>query len=313
MRSRFLHFIICASALNIGVAHANWQYSGEHTYDMAYYDRGERVSVSLRAGASFAMGKAQNNAGVIVYSYCYDPVTGAFEPDTGECASGQIYAGSASLESMSMSKLSGITFSGGASIGWILPDRPQWRLELGWDHFNEVDYNETPLFYGDLNLSGGYSVDNFDVGSVKSTMATDIISAMAFYDFFEGMQKPLQMMIPYVGLGIGYADTTSKMNFYDQSAELSDFAILQEFGELQDGIIHFYSSETNTINVAAVGAIGVSYGISKNFFFDFGARVSYLPRVKYQLVNSDDTRHMDWFTMKNVIYANIMAGVRFEF
>ena len=313
MRSRFLHFIICASALNIGVAHANWQYSGEHTYDMAYYDRGERVSVSLRAGASFAMGKAQNNAGVIVYSYCYDPVTGAFEPDTGDCPSGQVYAGSASLESMSMNKLSGVTFSGGASIGWILPDRPQWRLELGWDHFNEVDYNETPLFYGDLKLSGGYSVDNFDVGSVKSTMTTDIISAMAFYDFFDGMQKPLQVMIPYIGLGLGYADTKSKMNFYDQSAGLSDFAILQEFGELQDGIIHFYSSETNTINVAAVGAIGVSYGISKNFFFDFGARVSYLPRVKYQLVNSDDTRHMDWFTMKNVIYANIMAGVRFEF
>jgi hypothetical protein len=66
MRSRILHFIICACALNVGTACANWQYSGEYTYDMAYRDNGGRATVSLRGGMTYAMSKIENNVGSIV-------------------------------------------------------------------------------------------------------------------------------------------------------------------------------------------------------------------------------------------------------
>ena len=315
MRKGNLSFIVASVALNSGAALANWQYSGEYTYDMYAYDNGGRASVSIRGGATYAMSKMGNDVGSVVYSYCVDPVTGelyATESD-GSCASGLDYAGTGSLGSLGMSDLGEIAFSGGASIGWILPDHPQWRLELGWDHFSEVDYNETPLFHGDMKLSGGAVYDNFAAASVQSTMSTDIISVMAFYDFFDGYVKPLRTMIPYIGIGFGYADTKTVMNIADLYGNLSDFEDLTNFGELDGGVIHFYKSTTNTSNIAGVAALGFSYGLIDNLFLDFGARVSYLPRVKYRLTNADDTRHLDWFSAKNLIYANVMVGVRLEF
>ena len=51
----------------------------------------------------------------------------------------------------------------------------------------------------------------------------------------------------------------------------------------------------------------------ENLFVDLGARASYIPRVKYRLTNEDDSRHLDWFSAKNLIYASVMLGVRIEF
>ena len=78
-------------------------------------------------------------------------------------------------------------------------------------------------------------------------------------------------------------------------------------------MVNFYKSTTNTTNIAGVAALGFSYGIADNLFLDFGARVSYIPRVKYRLTNVDDTRHLDWVSAKNLIYTNVMLGVRLEF
>ncbi len=313
MRIRILSFITALCALNIGAAHANWQYSGGYLYDSGYGDSGSRASVTLRGGATFAMAKMQNDTGSIVYSYCYDPISGTFVPDDGNCT-GMEFAGAGSLDSLGIDKLSAVAFSAGASIGWVLPYTPQWRLELGWDHFSEVDFNESPLFHGDLHLSEGYTISGFNVGTVQSQMSTDVISIMMFYDFFDGMQKPIRTMIPYIGLGFGYADTVTKMRFFDQSGEVSDLTLLApEFGVVENGVISFYPSTTNTANVAGVAAIGFSYGIDENLFLDFGFRAAYLPRVRYTLANSDDSHHLDWFTAKNLIYANAMLGLRIEF
>ena len=120
-------------------------------------------------------------------------------------------------------------------------------------------------------------------------------------------------MIPYVGIGFGYADTKTTMTFYENSGGLLGYWPLPEFGETDGSVISFYKSTTNTSNIAGVAALGFSYGLVDNLFLDFGARVSYLPRVKYQLSNSDGSRHLDWFSAKNLIYANVMIGVRLEF
>lgn len=315
MKKESLSFLVVSAVLNSGAALANWEYSGEYTYNMYAYDNGGRASVSIRGGASYAMSKMHNDVGSVVYSYCVDPATGElYLPDSdGSCASGLDDAGTGSLGSLGMGDLGELAFSGGASIGWILPDHPQWRLELGWDHFSEVDYNKTPLFSGDMKLSGGLIYPDFAAASVQSTMSTDIISVMAFYDFFDGYVKPLHTMIPYVGIGFGYADTKTVMNIADLYGNLSDFEDLRNFGELDGDVLHFYKSTTNTTNIAGVAALGFSYGLIDNLFLDFGARVSYLPRVKYRLTNADDSRHLDWFSARNLIYANVMIGVRLEF
>lgn len=314
MKKGIFYFLTTFVALNAAPALANWQYSGEYTYDTAYYDNGGRASVSVRGGMTYAMAGMSNDVGSVVYSYCVG-ADGEFYPteSDGSCAAGLDYAGTGNLGSLGLDDLSEIAFSAGASVGWILPNHPQWRLELGWDHFAEVDYNKTPLFSGDMKFSNGPVYNGFAAGSVQSTMSTDIVSAMAFYDFFDGYVKPAHTMIPYVGIGFGYADTKTVMNIADVYGNLSDFEDLTNFGDLDNGVIHFYKSTTNTSNIAGVAALGFSYGLVENLFLDFGARISYIPRVKYRLVNADDTRKLDWFSAKNLIYANIMLGVRLEF
>ncbi len=311
MRKGVFGLIVCISALNVAPVLANWQYSGEYTYDMNEYDSGERISVSVRGGATYAFAKMHNDTS-IVFAYCVNSGTGEIQEWGGACPSGFEYA-TADLGGLGLGKMSQINFAAGASIGWVLPNTPQWRLELGWDRFSDSDYNETPLFRGDIMLSNGETISNFDIGGVQSTMATDIISAMIFYDFFTGTVKPAHSVIPYVGLGFGYGDTKTVMNFYDNTGDLSSFNILQQFGEYNGAAIDFYKSTTTTTNIAAVAALGFSFGINRYLFVDMGARISYLPRVKYQLVNSDDSRRMDWFSAKNLIYTNVMLGLRMEF
>ena len=209
------------------------------------------------------------------------------------------------------------SFAAGASLGWTIPNRPQWRIEVGWDHITEMEYNESPLFEGDLALTGGDVagvVIMAQSGSAQSKVSTDIISAMAYYDFFDGLRKPLYKIIPYVGFGIGYADTETTLNLSDLYGDLSTSVDLQNFGEPDDyGVVQFYRSKTNSSNIAGVVAAGISYGVTENMFLDFGARVAYIPKIKWSLENKDDTRHRDWFSAENMIYANIMLGVRFEF
>ena len=312
MRKRIFGLLCASVALNVAPALANWQYSGEYTYDTSYYDNGGRAAVSLRGGATYAYSKMSNDTS-IVFSYCVNPTTGEVTEYTGtDCAAGFEYA-TGGLSGLSIPKMSEIGFAAGASVGWILPNHSQWRLELGWDRFAEVDYNKTPLFSGDMKLSNGSTIPNFDIGGAQSTMSTDLVSFMAFYDFFDGYVKPTHTMIPYVGIGFGYADTKTTFTLFDNSGDLSSFQILQEFGESDGTVVNFYKSTTNTTNIAGVAALGFSYGIADNLFLDFGARVSYIPRVKYRLTNVDDTRHLDWVSAKNLIYTNVMLGVRLEF
>ncbi|MBO4582490.1 MAG: hypothetical protein J5714_00335 [Alphaproteobacteria bacterium] len=310
MRSRIFSFIVALCGLWFGAAHANWEYSGGYMYNPDYTDSGSRAAISIRGGATYALAKMRNDA-PMVFAYCVNTETGDVQDWSGTCPDGFEYA-TGGLNSVGLDKMSQVSFAAGASVGWILPNTPQWRLELGWDHFSDVDYNKPRLFSGNMQLSNGMTLD-VSMGNVQSTMATDIISFMAFYDFFDGIQKPIRTMIPYIGIGFGYADTKTEMHFYDDTGELYGYPILEDFGTSDDVMMDFYPSTTNTTNVAGVVALGFSYGINENLFFDFGARAAYLPHVKYTLSNSDGTRHLDWFSAKNLIYANVMLGLRVEF
>ena len=173
------------------------------------------------------------------------------------------------------------------------------------------------MYEGDLELTGGDVsgvVLHLTSGGVQSSVSTDVISVMAFYDFYDGLQKPANTAIPYIGFGLGYADSKTVMNLADLYGDLSESVDMGNFGQMDEyGVIQFNRSENSSANVAGIVALGLSYGITESLFIDFGARLMYIPRIKWGLNNTDNSRTRDWFSADNVFMANVLLGLRFEF
>ena len=308
-------------------AFANWQYDGYYISDGGYEDDGSRFTIGVRGGLSLANAKMKNDVGNLDGYYYINPTTGAavslryFSDAADAEAAGFTDVAVGNIGSLPVKeKFSKTAFAAGASVGFTVPYHPQWRLEAGYDYISETNYNQVPLFEGALNVSGQFN-GTIHVSStgVSSSISTDVISAMAYYDFFDGIQKPLNKIIPYVGLGVGYASSRTTLKLSDIYGDLSTDSDLQNYGTVgADGIIKFEGPSDNSkfptsSNIAAVGAIGASYGISEYTFLDFSARVMYIPTIKWNLVNSDGGQHREWFSADNMIYTNLMVGVRFEF
>ncbi len=322
--SKFLFLLPVLSVLMGGTAHANWQYDGEYIGDGWYADDGARFTISVRGGASYGTAKIQNDVGALSNEYWYNPTDGMvitaayYDSLTTEQQAAFKFAGIGELGDVdARENYSEFSFAAGASIGWVLPNRPQWRLELGWDHISESEYNTAPLFEGDMPLTGGDVsglVIQVQSGAVQSKITTDIISAMVFYDFFDGLQKPTHTLIPYIGIGAGYVDSKTTLNLSDLYGDLSTSVDLQNFGKLDDyKVLQFYRSEHDTSTIAGVVSLGASYGLTETMFLDFGVRAAYVPRIKWTLTNSDNSRERDWFSAKDMVYINAMLGLRFEF
>lgn len=304
-------------------ANANWEYSGTYLGDGWYTDDGSRFVLSVRGGAAIGFASIKNEMGTLMAHYWADSYGYFSESYCGGgqacAAAGYEYLGYGNIGGLSAKEdFSEFSFAAGASLGWTIPNRPQWRIEAGWDHISEMEYNQSPMFEGDLTLTGG-SVDGIVIhaesGAVQSKLSTDIISVMAFYDFFDGMQKPMRKFIPYVGLGVGYADSKATLNLTDLYGDLSEDLELRNFGEYDEdsGIVQFNHSKTDSSNIAGLAALGLSYGISQNMFMDLGVRFTYIPKIKWSLESTDGNRKHDWFSAENMIYTNIMLGLRFEF
>ncbi len=314
------------SCLMFGAARANWEYPGYYVGEGAYTDDGSRFIVSVRGGASVGMGTIKNEIGELTPLYYMSPdgsvimsELGYYQcTDRGQCAD-YIPAGYVNLGDLPATKdFESFGFAAGASLGWTIPNSPQWRIELGWDHISESEYNASPFIEGEAPLFGGSISDITAVissGAVQSKVVTDIISVMAFYDFFDGIQKPTRTVIPYIGFGVGYADIKTTLQLSDPYGDLSGIYELLPYGvkEQDDSVIQFYRSELSSANIAGVLALGLSYGITENMFFDIGARVAYIPRIRWALSNEDASQYRDWFSAENAIYANIMLSLRFEF
>ena len=302
-------------------AYANWQYDGKYTRDGHYTDDGGHFSIAVRGGAAIANGKIKNKIGDLTTSYYVadggtDVISaGYYETCKDGACKDYVLAGVGNIGDLpAADKLSSFSFAAGASLGWTIPNSPQWRLEIGWDHVTESDYDASPLFDGRLTLSGGaLSSAAVSSGSVHSTVSTDVFSVMAFYDFFDGIRKPVRTIIPYVGLGVGYADVKTVMQLTDLYGDLSVDADLQHYAEPDTFPFDFYKSETNTSNVAGLLAAGVSYGLSDKLFLDFGARLIYVPEVKWKLSSEDGERTRDWFSAENLFYTTFTLGLRYEF
>lgn len=331
MRKRFL--IPLLSSVVAGVcclpAMANWEhYNG---YSGSWYDDdGARFIISVRGGMAWGNSKIQNDAGALTTSYYYDQthnilVSSVYYatcdqyPDKcpGFVASDYEYAGYAALGDLDAPEnFNRVSFAAGASLGWTIPNSPRWRMELGWDHISEAEYNTSPLFSGNLALQGG-DISGIEIdqesGAVQSKVTSDIFSAMVFYDFFDGMVKPLNKVIPYIGFGLGYVDSATELELADIYGDLSEVRDLGIYAENDDGVYKFYKSTDNSNSIAGIGSLGISYGITDKVYLDAGIRVMYIPKIRWTLSNADGSKHRDWFSAKNMIYTNAMVGIRFEF
>ena len=277
MRSRNLFLLPFLSCLVFGAASANWEYAGYYVGEGSYQDDGSRFVVSVRGGASFGFGTIKNEIGELTPLYYMSPdgstimsELGYYQcTDRGECGD-FVPAGYVNLGSLPATKdFESFGFAAGASLGWTVPYTPQWRLELGWDHIAESEYNASPFVDGEAELFGGQAsggIARISSGAVQSKVETDIISVMAFYDFYDGLQKPMRQAIPYVGFGIGYADIKTTLQLSDPYGDLSGIYELLPYGvkEQSDSVIEFYRSELSSGNVAGLVALGVSYGITEN-------------------------------------------------
>ena len=324
MLSRVFPVIMCA--VMTVPAFAGWEYPGEYVGAGWYEDDGSRFVISFRGGASYGMASIKNNVGALSNEYYFDPDSGVvisaagydYCKSEGGCENYE-YAGLGELGDLPAKEgYSAISFTAGASIGLTLPNKPQWRFEAGWDLINETEYNVSPLFEGEMQLYGGAegAPESISVrsGAAESKVSTNIISIMAIYDFFDGMEKPLRTFIPYIGIGLGYADSKTTLNLADFFGDLSGSVDLQNFGDMDEyGILQFYRSEHSQSNVAGLLTLGASYGLAQSMFLDFGLRAAYVPKIKWVLTNADNTRQRDWFTAENMFYINATIGIRFEF
>ena len=309
------------SCVCIGSARANWEYRNGIDDSVGWLtDNGARFVLSLRGGASYGIAKIHNEIGDLSPAFFYNGNNvisqGFLELSCGSACDDYELAGYGNIGKLpAREDYKKFTFAAGLSIGWVMPNHQNFRLEVTWDRMSEADYSSSPLFEGNLALSGGdLSSAYVQSGAVQSTVTTDVISAMTIYDFFDGIEKPLHTMVPYIGIGLGYATSQTEMQLTDLYGDLSLDMDLQNYGERDaDTALDFYKSTTKTSNVAALFVFGVSYGIVDKMFLDFGARIIYIPQINWSLANADDTRHREWFSARNVIYTNLMLGMRFEF
>ena len=312
--------------LVVAPAFAGWQYKGYYSNDGDYRDDGSRFVIGFRGGLAMANAKMKNEIGSLYTTYMVDDATGdivSYLSWLNEGSpSGYSVAGQGNLGGLPLNgSFSNNAFTAGGSIGFVFPNRTQWRLEVDYDYISETNYNQTPLLEGNLNLSSGnVAVAYVSSTSAKSTVSTDIVSAMVYYDFFDGKNKPLDKFIPYVGFGLGYAMSRTTLSLYDVYGDLSADGDLANYGSVNSST-HLLTFDNPTDaekypgsnNLAVVGAIGASYGIADYTFVDFGLRLMYVPKITWNIANSAGTKHREWFSAEKVFYTNLMIGLRFEF
>ena len=306
---------------------AGWQSDGYYVRDSYYRNDGSKLVISLRGGLSLANAKMTNEVGSLDAGYYMtdlngDIISSLAYRDAGS-PSGYTDVGYGNIADLPVKeKFSKTAFAAGASLGFTVPYHQQWRLEAGYDHISETDYNATPLFEGDLNLTGapiGDVVALVHSSGVSSTISTDVVSVMGFYDFFDGLQKPVNKIVPYIGVGVGYAMSKTTMKLSDIYGDLSEAKDLENFGTVGTaGVIQFDNPTDKdkyptSNSIALLAGLGFAYGINENTYLDAGVRLMYIPKITWDLVNKDGSLHRSWFGAENMIYTNFMLGVRFEF
>jgi len=284
-------------------AHANWE-SGD-----VYYDDGARLVVGVRGGMALPFANMKNDLTMSAYFCANGKPLGDPDCDTQTT---EIELGALPVAK----KYDDSSFAGGAAVGMVVPHNPNLRLELDWLHIAESRFDANPLFSGEVTLPAHGKV-TYPVGAATSRVQTDVVSAFMYYDFFDGRQKPAGTVIPYVGVGIGYATSATILALADAYSDFGGDPMMDEFSE-SGTLIDYYSSRTESNNFALSLAFGAAYGIGDGMYIDVGARGSLIPRIRWALNNEADAsagtpKEYGVFSAENIAFVNVYAGLRFEF
>ncbi|MCL2017946.1 MAG: hypothetical protein FWG80_04215 [Alphaproteobacteria bacterium] len=356
MKCRIFIISLLVSAFCADAAKANWEYYQQ------YHDDGSRVTMTLRGGLSHGRANIKNDFGYMTESYWVENIyiddgSGGLEfwdwgtvPFTGRAIDlcvqdpacditfsnwGDYYthAGDVNIGDLpAAKKYSEFSWAGGVSIGFTIPQSPQWRLEGDWLRISETTYEAFPLFMGDVLFDtpfilGDYLYENpvglavIGSGGAHSTVTTDVFSAMFYYDFFQGNVKPIGQMIPYIGFGVGYASSATVLEMTDLFGDLTSQAAMLPFSPdvpKDVPVLEFYTSTYVSRNVAGNAALGFSYGLMQGMYLDLGLRFTYIPRIQWKLNNelgydAAGEKQRSIFSAQNVIYTSALLGLRFEF
>jgi len=280
---------------------ADWEYGDRD------HDDGGRFTVSFRGGVSLSAAAAmKNDLGDMLVPYCY------YYPE--EC-DGYRYDDTLGFSNIGAvpptKKYEATSWMGGVAVGMVVPDSPNLRLELDWLHTGKSSYNSLPLFGDDENM----------VAAARMTSTTDAISAMIYFDMVGGAARAEKKTIPYFGIGLGYAISSTVLSMHDEWGELATNTDMQNYGDCsvidEMTICDFYVSETETGNFALTGALGAAFWLGEGMYLDIGARATYIPKIRWSLNDrsGDGTvvRERDIISANDAILASFYAGLRFEF
>jgi hypothetical protein len=322
-------------------ANANWSYWED-------YDDGARFYVRFAGGVAFGGALDMNNDMVgittpeLAAGYAEDTANPGFADltkPTGEiltldeykkcvdeknCAS-EAYASIGKLEfgkSPIKDSFSVATWTTNLGAGFVLPNS-HFRTEVSWDHISETKYSSSKLISDTVETTGyigNAMMVDVDLGSVTSKVSTDIVSLMFYYDMYDGLVKPAKTLIPYIGAGLGYANSTVNMSYIDSGA-LRDTGLFCDFfsdGACGTTSLATYQSETNNGGLAFGLAGGFSYGLSNIAFLDIGAKLMYADKIIWTLSNEGNsaatsTVQQDIFSTSGTFYIMGTVGFRFEF
>jgi len=293
---------VALTTVTMGAARANWEERP------VYIDDGGRMTVTVRGGAAYGFGSVKNQLGNMM------PELSWVDPSTGLLVTEQL-----DISGLPPTKkFSSLTWDSNVAVGFTIPHKPQVRIEANWEHIGETVYSAWPMFKGNLTTPDNTILQDVMSGGVYSTINSDIFTGMIYYDFFDGCVKPLKTFIPYIGAGIGYASSHTRLELTDPYGDLSSVPAMQGFGEVGSVAMDFYTSDSATGNFAASAAIGFSYGLMENLFIDAGIRVTYIPSIPFTLNNdlavpTTGEKHREIFSVDNVIYTTASIGFRFEF
>ena len=328
MKAKISFLSIIMSICSLSAFADGWQYNGYRVRDGYYKDDGSRFVVGFRGGLSLAHANMKNEIGSLYGSYWIndengDVVSNLGYINAGSPEEGYTLAGYGDLATLPISKnFDKQAFAAGASVGFVLPNHTNWRLEANYDYISETDFNQMPLLHGDLSVTGGELgntvIQVYSTGA-RSTITTDIISAMVYYDFFDGNVKKLNSFIPYVGVGLGYAISRTTLHLSDIYGDLSEDDDLQNYGSVNSNFVLQFDNPTDkdkypsSTNIAVTGALGFSYGVAKYTYLDLSARLTYVPKITWSIANADGSQSREWFSAENMLYTNVLIGLRFEF
>ncbi|MDR2685900.1 MAG: hypothetical protein LBB23_03975 [Rickettsiales bacterium] len=319
-------------ALGATNANANWSYLQDK-------DDGARFYISVKGGLAQSFGgKTQDAMGDMIYLF-YPPEDlipagtyaavlmtekecreygNSLVSNGGLAASGCYPLGYVPLGDITK-QFEVRTLSTNLAAGFVLPNSPQVRMELSWDHLSESRYDTSPLFTG---VEGEFIIwdgtNDPDIvpavvpysGSIASSVSSDIVMMMMYYDFFDGMSKPQKTIIPYIGAGFGLATSQVQMTLGDSNGVFYETGSFDPYFDSTNG---FPPSSSSSQGLAVAGALGFSYGLVEHAFMDVGVKAIYANKINWTLINTDNGMEKNIISAGPMIYGIFNIGFRFEF